>query len=194
MNLGFIGTGKIASSVITGICKSKISYKKIIISPRNKKIAQGLKRKFKKIVIAKNNQQIVDQCNWVFLSVTPTVGEKIIKDLKFKSNQSKIWGVLIFLSIVTIIEVALGILKPEVLIENSFLRMKLINWIFIILTIVKAYYIMWDFMHLRDELRGLQASVVITLMFLIGYLAFILLVEGNYIFDVMYEGFVSWNF
>ena len=44
MILGFIGTGKIASSVITGICKSKISYKKIIISPRNKKIALGLKR------------------------------------------------------------------------------------------------------------------------------------------------------
>jgi len=114
--------------------------------------------------------------------------------LKFKSNQTKIWGVLIFLSIVTIIEVALGILKPEVLIENYFLRMKLINWIFIILTIVKAYYIMWDFMHLRDEVRGLQFSVVVTLMFLIAYLAFILLVEGNYIFDVMYEGFVSWNF
>ena len=88
MNLGFIGTGKIASSVITGICKSKISYKKIIISPRNKKIAQGLKRKFKKIVIAKNNQQIVDQCNWVFLSVTPTVGEKIIKNLRFRSSQT----------------------------------------------------------------------------------------------------------
>ena len=85
MNLGFIGTGKIAASVITGICKSKISYKKIIISPRSKKIALGLKRKFKKIVIAKNNQQIVDQSNWVFLSVTPNVGEKIIKDLKFKS-------------------------------------------------------------------------------------------------------------
>ena len=102
--------------------------------------------------------------------------------LKFKSNQTKIWGVLIFLSIVTIIEVALGILKPEVLIENYFLRMKLINWIFIILTIVKAYYIMWDFMHLRDEVRGLQFSVVVTLMFLIAYLAFILLVEGNYIF------------
>ena len=114
--------------------------------------------------------------------------------LKFKSNQTKIWGVLIFLSIVTIIEVALGILKPELLIENYFLRMKLINWIFIILTIVKAYYIMWDFMHLRDEVRGLQFSVVVTLMFLIAYLAFILLVEGNYIFDVMYEGFVSWNF
>ena len=114
--------------------------------------------------------------------------------VKFKSNQSKIWAVLFFLSVVTIIEVALGIVKPEVLIVNSFLSMKLINWIFIILTIVKAYYIMWDFMHMRDELRGLQASVIITLSFLIAYLAFILLVEGNYIFDVMYEGFVSWNF
>ena len=113
--------------------------------------------------------------------------------LKFKSNQSKIWGVLIFLSIVTIIEVVLGIVKPEILM-NTFLGAKIINWIFIILTLVKAYYIAWDFMHLRDETSGLQASIVITLLFLIAYLAFILLVEGNYIFDVMYEGFDSWNF
>ena len=48
MKLGFIGTGKIASSVITGICKSKISYKKIIISSRNKKISQNLKKNLKK--------------------------------------------------------------------------------------------------------------------------------------------------
>ena len=32
--------------------------------------------------------------------------------LKFKSNQEKIWGVLIFLSIVTTVEVVLGIIKP----------------------------------------------------------------------------------
>ena len=60
--------------------------------------------------------------------------------VKFKSNVQKIWGVLIFLSIVTIIEVALGIIKPEILM-NTFLSMKLINWIFLILTIIKAYYI-----------------------------------------------------
>tara|TARA_B100000123_G_C25600544_1_gene371237 strand:+ start:207 stop:590 length:384 start_codon:yes stop_codon:yes gene_type:complete len=112
---------------------------------------------------------------------------------KFKSNQQKIWGVLFFLSVVTIIEVALGILKPEILM-NTFLSTKLINWIFIILTLIKAYYIAWDFMHLRDEKSGLQASIVITLIFLIAYLVFILLVEGNYIYDVLYEGFVSWNF
>ena len=113
--------------------------------------------------------------------------------IKFKSNVQKIWGVLIFLSIVTAIEVVLGIVKPEILM-NSFLNLKLINWIFLILTIVKAYYITWDFMHMRDESFALQASVVITLIFLIAYLAFILLVEGNYIYDVMYEGFVSWDF
>ena len=90
MNLGFIGTGKIASSVITGICKSKISFKKILISPRNKSIAKKLKQKFKKVTIAKNNQQIVDNSDWVFLSVTPTVGEKIIKELKFRSTQTVI--------------------------------------------------------------------------------------------------------
>ena len=46
MNLGFIGTGNIVSDIVTGISKSKISYKKIIISPRNKKKAQYLKKKF----------------------------------------------------------------------------------------------------------------------------------------------------
>ena len=88
MKLGFIGTGKITSSVVTGICGSKISFKKIILSPRNRSIARNLKRKFKKVFIAKNNQEIVNSCNWVFLAVTPTVGKKIIKDLRFRSSQT----------------------------------------------------------------------------------------------------------
>lgn len=113
--------------------------------------------------------------------------------LKFKSNQQKIWGVLIFLSIVTTIEVGLGILKPEILM-TSFLRMKLLNWIFILLTIVKAYYIAWDFMHIRDERNGLKNSIVLPLVILIPYLIFILILEADYIFDVMDIGFVSWNF
>ena len=90
MRLGFIGTGKIASSVITGVCNSKISFKKILISPRNRSIAQKLKRKFRKVSIAKNNQEIVNSCNWVFLAVTPKVGKKIILSLKFRPNQKVI--------------------------------------------------------------------------------------------------------
>ena len=45
MKLGFIGTGKISSSVITGICNSGIYNKKILVSPRNKNIAKKLKKK-----------------------------------------------------------------------------------------------------------------------------------------------------
>ena len=48
MILGFIGTGNITSDVIAGISNSKINYKKIIISPRNKKKAEYLKKNIKK--------------------------------------------------------------------------------------------------------------------------------------------------
>ena len=113
MKLGFIGTGKIASSVITGICNSKISFTKILISPRNKKIAQDLKKKFKKVEIAKDNQEIVDNCNWVFLSITPTVGEKIIKELKFKPNQT----IISFISTITLAE-----LKKAIKVKAKIIR------------------------------------------------------------------------
>ncbi|MEM1340489.1 MAG: cytochrome C oxidase subunit IV family protein [Bacteroidota bacterium] len=114
--------------------------------------------------------------------------------LKFKSNTAKIWGVLIFLSIVTAIEVVLGIFKPEFLVKTYFLDMKLLNWIFIILTLVKAYYITWDFMHMRDEKSSLRRSVVWTPIFLVAYLIFILLFEATYVFGVFKEGFLAWDF
>ena len=98
MNLGFIGTGTIASSVITGIFKSKIYFDKIYLSKRNKKKSQKLKKKYNKIYITENNQQIIDKCDWVFLSVTPTVGRNIIKNLKFRSNQI----VISFISTITL--------------------------------------------------------------------------------------------
>lgn len=113
--------------------------------------------------------------------------------VKFKSNTQKIWGVLILLSIVTAIEVVLGIFKPASLMTVVG-GMKLLNWIFIILTIVKAYYITWDFMHMRDETPGLRRAVVWTTVFLISYLIFILLQEGGYIFDVYHDEFVKRDF
>lgn len=113
--------------------------------------------------------------------------------IKFKSNTQKIWGVLILLSIVTTVEVILGIIKPEALMAH-FLGMKILNWIFIILTIVKAYYITWDFMHMRDETPSLRRMVVWTAVFLILYLIFILLQEGGYIQDVYTSGYIKRDF
>tara|TARA_B100001063_G_C16716028_1_gene530781 strand:- start:285 stop:1043 length:759 start_codon:yes stop_codon:yes gene_type:complete len=87
MKLGFLGTGHIASSVIEGIFKSKLKIKKIYISPRNKIIAKKLSKRFKKISISRNNQQLIDNSNWIFLSITPKVGHKILKKLKFKKKK-----------------------------------------------------------------------------------------------------------
>ena len=113
MKLGFIGTGKIASSVILGVCKSKIKFSQIIVSPRNKRIANNLKKKFKKVSIAKNNQDVINKSNWIFLSVTPKVGDKIIKDLKFKSNQT----IISFISTITLSQ-----LKKTIKVKANILR------------------------------------------------------------------------
>tara|TARA_B100001123_G_scaffold54359_1_gene57505 strand:- start:616 stop:1386 length:771 start_codon:yes stop_codon:yes gene_type:complete len=113
MKLGFIGTGKITLAVVTGICRSKISFKKILLSPRNKNVGKKLKRKFKKVFIAKNNQEIVNSCNWVFLAVTPTVGKKIIKDLRFRSSQT----IVSFISTMTLPQ-----LKKDIKIKAKIVR------------------------------------------------------------------------
>lgn len=110
------------------------------------------------------------------------------------SNTKRIWNVFFLLSAVTIVEVILGILKPEALHLHSFFKMNLLNWIFIILTVYKAYYIVWAFMHLEGEKSSLKNAIVAPLVFLILYLMFILLIEGDYIYDVFRDSTIKWNF
>ena len=113
MILGFIGIGKISSSVITGILKSNIKYKKIILSPRNKKKSKYIKNKSKKIEIAKNNQEVVNKSNWIFLAVTPAIGNKIIDKLVFKPNQT----IISFISTITLAQ-----LKKSIKVNTKIIR------------------------------------------------------------------------
>ncbi len=110
------------------------------------------------------------------------------------SNTNRIWLVFGILSVITTVEVALGIIKPDFLHMNAFLSMNLLNWIFIILTIVKAYYIVWAFMHMEGEKTSLSWMVVAPFVFLVIYLLFILLVEADYIFEVFKNATIKWNF
>ncbi|MFV5691601.1 cytochrome C oxidase subunit IV family protein [Flavobacterium sp. LT1R49] len=110
------------------------------------------------------------------------------------SNTKRIWTVFGLLSVITIVEVIFGILKPDVLHMNSFMSMSLLNWLFIILTLVKAYYIVWAFMHMEGEKSTLKNAVVLPVIFLILYLLFILLTEGNYIYEVFKNSTIKWNF
>jgi cytochrome c oxidase subunit 4 len=110
------------------------------------------------------------------------------------SNTKRIWTVFGILSLITIVEVFFGIVKPEFLHMNDFMGMNLLNWLFIILTLVKAYYIVWAFMHMEGEKSTLKNAVVLPLIFLIIYLLFILLTEGNYIYGVFKNSTIKWNF
>ena len=87
MKLGFIGTGEITKAVVIGILGSKLRVKKIYLSERNKKVSSFLRKKNKKIQIEKDNQVLIDKSDWVFLAVTPKVGNQIIGKLNFKKKQ-----------------------------------------------------------------------------------------------------------
>lgn len=120
--------------------------------------------------------------------------------LKFKDNRSKIWGVFIFLSILTAIEVGLGMARPEFLISTKLfsfipvLEMTPLALIFIVLTVVKAYYITWDFMHMRDETKFLRRLIVWTAVFFIIYFVVLILLEGQYMYEVLTNGFIKFDF
>ena len=90
MILGFIGTGKISSSIIFGIFKSKLKIKRIYISSRNRNIAKKLTKKFRSIKVLKDNQEIIDKSSVIFLGITPNVGKKILPILKFSKNKKVI--------------------------------------------------------------------------------------------------------
>lgn len=101
-----------------------------------------------------------------------------------ESNTKRIWIVLGILSLLTTVEVALGIIKPAALHLNG-IGTSYLNWIFIILTLVKAYYIAWAFMHLEGEKKWFRRSIVWTAVFLICYLVTLLLIEGGYLHSTL---------
>lgn len=101
-----------------------------------------------------------------------------------ESNTKRIWVVFGILSIITTVEVILGIIKPEPLHLNG-MGTSWLNWIFIILTLAKAYGIAWAFMHLEGEKTWFRRSIVWTAVFLICYLVTLLLIEGGYLYDTL---------
>ncbi len=96
-----------------------------------------------------------------------------------------IWKVFWILLFVTSFEVLLGILKvneklPEFIVYDKFLGLAWLTHIFIILTIIKAAYIVMIFMHLGDERQNLRWTILLPAFILVPYLLFILISEAGY--------------
>lgn len=102
-----------------------------------------------------------------------------------KKIRKKIWMVTALLTIVTIVEVALG-----AFIKQGTGAWPFVKWSFIILTLLKAGYIVMVFMHLGDERKGMRYSILIPYFIFISYLIFIALYEGTAVGQAM-PGYIS---
>lgn len=95
-----------------------------------------------------------------------------------RAVRRKILIVTALLSIITIVEVLIGIYFSKTHVSPG--TWTLIKWFYIIMTLVKAGYIVLVFMHLGDEKKGLRVTILLP-MVLIFYFIFICLFEGEHL-------------
>lgn len=88
--------------------------------------------------------------------------------------RKKIVFVTVLLTLITAVEVAMGIIFKR---AETF-TWETIKWSFIVLTIVKAGYIVMVFMHLGDERKNLRNTILVPYLVFIIYLIFIALTEA----------------
>jgi cytochrome c oxidase subunit IV len=93
-----------------------------------------------------------------------------------KKKRKEIWKVTAILSIITILEVTIGIYFPKHTVSET--TWSFIKYGYILLTIVKAGYIVMVFMHLGEERRNFKLMVLVPYTIFILYLIFHLLNEG----------------
>lgn len=98
-----------------------------------------------------------------------------------KKIRKKIWFVTILLSLITIIEVVVGILLPKHVLGADSTAWLSIKIFYIVLTLVKAGYIILVFMHLGEERKSLKYMILVPYIIFIIYTMFILFVEGAYV-------------
>jgi cytochrome c oxidase subunit 4 len=91
-----------------------------------------------------------------------------------KEKIKKLWKIATILGIVTAIEFFLAFTMPRGILLYS---------VFIGLTLIKAFYIVSEFMHLKYEVKSLIWSIMIPIIFLI-WLIVALLAEGGSVFNI----------
>ena len=101
---------------------------------------------------------------------------KLVVQPPDKEKIWKIWKVALILGIVTACEFAVAFILPP-----EFRMIKIVT--FIIMTIVKAFYIVAEFMHLGHEAKSLIYSILIPMAFVV-WLLIALILEGDAILMV----------
>ncbi|WP_395805301.1 cytochrome C oxidase subunit IV family protein [Daejeonella sp.] len=95
-------------------------------------------------------------------------------------SKKKIWQVFFYLLGITAIEFFIALyMIPQGLMGHG-----MGNFIYIVLTLVKAFYIVAYFMHLKFEKFALKTGITVSLIFII-YFIVLMLIEGSYQFVQM---------
>lgn len=98
----------------------------------------------------------------------------------------KIWMVTLLLAIITAVEVFLGAYWRNLFpVDVHASAWQWVKWGFIVLTLVKATYIVMTFMHLGDERRNVRAMILLPYGLFVLYLIYIALWESNYIEEAL---------
>jgi caa(3)-type oxidase subunit IV len=91
-----------------------------------------------------------------------------------KAIRKKIWMVTALLTAITVVEVALG-----AYIKQGSGAWPFVKWSFIIMTLLKAGYIVMVFMHLGDEKKSLKYVILVPYFLFMAYFIFIALMEAT---------------
>jgi len=91
-------------------------------------------------------------------------------------SKKRIWEVFGILLFITVIEFIIALW----VIPNGHMSQSVGNFLYIALTLLKAFYIIAYFMHLKFEKFGLQLCVSIVFLFII-YFIVLMLIEGGYL-------------
>jgi pyrroline-5-carboxylate reductase len=82
--LGFVGTGTITASIVTGLCGGPETSDSIWLSPRNADVAARLAATCSQATVGASNQQVLDRSDVVFLAVRPQIAHDVIRQLRFR--------------------------------------------------------------------------------------------------------------
>ena len=97
-----------------------------------------------------------------------------------KKIRKNLWKVFWILLIVTTVEVSLGIYWKMLAGDNADAAWPVVKWLFISMTLVKAFYIVAEFMHLGHEKKNFILTIMISYTVLINYLLYMVLAEAIY--------------
>ena len=94
-------------------------------------------------------------------------------------TKKRIWNVFFILLGITVVEFIIAL----VLVPHGYVKITLANPIYIVLTLLKAFFIVAYFMHLKFEKIGLVFAIIVPVLFIIG-LILVLTNESHHWIDL----------